>query len=285
MNWPQSSYSSSNGSSTFGGGQQQPSSSSASSYTQHPLGAGYTGQQQQQQQGYGTPGGSSNTFSNGGFASSSAGPGGLLQQQTFSTSSPQHQQQQPPSQQGGYQQHGSMQGMGYQSFGSGAGGNQQYGQSVGFGGNVSLGQQGGAGQMMQNTNAYGGQYQPPSAGQFGSPQPGVNAAMQGGSAAPQPAVGRYLPGYLTAASLSGVSAMIPAQDAMTVMLTSGIRTEPSSNYFHLEPRWQTLARAITPRAWKLVWSWFIETLCELDKQRRNSRQRKVCRRDPGHNVL
>lgn len=71
-----------------------------------------------------------------------------------------------------------------------------------------MGQQSGGGQMMQSpATSYGGQYQQQSGGQFGSPQVGNNVTMQGASAAPPPGVGRYLPGYLTAASLSGVSAI------------------------------------------------------------------------------
>lgn len=210
MNWPQSSYSQSNSSSTFNSSNQ---TGPGTPYTHQSLGGagGYTGLQQQ---GYGTPGGSnSNIFSSGGYQSSSNVPSSL-HQQTFSTSSPQHQQQQHQQAGGGawqqqqQQQQGGMQGIGgYQSFGSGN--QQQYGQSTGGFGN-SMSQHAQQGQMMQNGSSYGGttpyqqQFGTPGGNQYGSPQTG-NSSMQAGNNAPSSGIGRYLPGYLTATSLSGVS--------------------------------------------------------------------------------
>lgn len=208
----------------FGGGGQQQQPSSGYGTPQQPQQQGIYGGVGQQQSGYGTP--NNNLFSSPAGFQSTAPTG--LQQQTFSTSSPhlQQQQQQHP------QQHQMMQQYNNGSNTQGMG----YGQSQ-FGGSVGGQFQGGGGQLMMSS---GGQFnQQPQQGAYGSPHQAVGNSMQGSSSggnAPSAGVGRYLPGYLTASSLSGVS----RQHESSARVAYSVLTEPC---FVQSPRQSTSSSA------------------------------------------
>lgn len=101
---------------------------------------------------------------------------------------------------------------GNNQYGANGGGYQSQQQTNTFGGGA-----GGYGQYNQNIS---GQYGS-SAGAFSSPQV-MNAHSDNSGVASAP-VGRYLPGYLTASSFSGVSCGLPNTEQLSTPQSSDVR--------------------------------------------------------------